>query len=303
MGSINSSPTGYNSSYVSYFNQKPCIMYFLLLILSIVGSFADGPIADGELPILGACAFQYTLFGNVDTLPSMINPDSPVYSALGDEAIASIAEELDPMEQDLFNQFTFQMLVDYTSTVDCSAAIAYVDSLAEDNDRETVLEELMIASAIDAAYRIEAMSSEGRRKLQDGWTTEMIILTACLGLGGFFLGSLISHGTLHVDPFHSDVDCRRRRLALQNKIAEASRRLLNSATDSQELTNGHEFSVDMGSIMEVCANGAPSEICTSASLDTIIQTLTSSLCGGIVTGLVCTVNFSQAVAAISGPSN
>merc|ERR1712083_374695 len=300
MGSINSSPTGYNSSYVSYFNQKPCIMYFLLLILSIVGSFADGPIADGELPILGACAFQYTLFGNVDTLPSMINPDSPVYSALGDEAIASITEELDPMEQDLFNQFTFQMLVDYTSTVDCSAAIAYVDSLAEDNDRETVLEELMIASAIDAAYRIEAMSAE-RRNLQDGWTTEMIILTACLGLGGFMLGALISHGTLHVDPFHSEVDCRRRRLALQKKVAEVSRRLLNS--DSQELTNDHEFSVDMGSIMEVCANGAPSDICTSASLDTIIQTLTSSLCGGVVTGLVCTVNFSQAVAAISGPSN
>merc|ERR1712242_279427 len=302
MGSINSSPTGYISSYVSYFNQKLRIMYFLLLILSIVGSFADGPIADGELPILGACAFQYTLFGNVDTLPSMINPDSPVYSALGDEAIASITEELDPMEQDLFNQFTFQMLVDYTSTVDCSAAIAYVDSLAEDNDRETVLEELMIASAIDAAYRIEAMSEE-RRNLQDGWTTEMIILTACLGLGGFMLGALISHGTLHVDPFHSEVDCRRRRLALQKKLAEASRRLLNSATDSQELTNDHEFSVDMGSIMEVCANGAPSEICTSASLDTIIQTLTSSLCGGVVTDMVCTVNFSQAVAAITGPSN
>merc|ERR1712083_627781 len=301
MGSIDSSPTGYISSYVSYFNQKPAHMYFLLLILSIVGSFADGSIADGELPILGACAFQYTLFGNVDTLPSMINPDSPVYSALGDEAMASITEELDPMEQDLFNQFTFQMLADYTSTVDCSAAIAYVDSLAEDNERETVLEELMIASAIDAAYRIEAMSAEGRRNLQDGWTTEMIVLTACLGLGGFMLGALISHGTLYVDPFHSDVDCRRRRLALQNKIAEASRRLLNS--DSQELTSGHEFSVDMGSIMEVCVNGAPSEICTSASLDTIIQTLTSSLCGGIVTGMVCTVNFSQAVAAISGPSN
>merc|ERR1712083_216658 len=76
---------------------------------------------------------------------------------------------------------------------------------------------------------------EGRRNLQDGWTTEMIVLTACLGLGGFMLGALISHGTLYVDPFHSDVDCRRRRLALQNKIAEASRRLLNS--DSQELTS------------------------------------------------------------------
>merc|ERR550539_925137 len=102
------------------------------------------------------------------------------------------------------------------------------------------------------------------------------------------IGSLLSHGTLHVDPFHSEVDCRRRRLALQAKIAEASRRLLDSATeDSQELTNGHEFSVDMGSIVEVCANGAPSEICTSASLDTIIQTLTSSVCGGMVTGLVC----------------
>merc|ERR1712242_562434 len=90
-----------------------------------------------------------------------------------------------------------------------------------------------------------AMSAE-RRNLQDGWTTEMIILTACLGLGGFMLGALISHGTLHVDPFHSDVDCRCRRLALQNKVAEASRRLLDSATDSQELTSGHEFSVDMG---------------------------------------------------------